>query len=190
MDVLTFISQLVSTLAWPAVVVGAMLFLRRELPQLVASLRKLRFKEVEVEFGEAAEQVAIETSSAVPLPKPDTKLSGENEQDVEAQLNSIADLSPRAAVLEAWLRVEAAAVALIRKRGANAVGPTPGPLRLRQALLQTNVLTPSQLGVYQSLHKLRNEAVHVPDAQFTSTAVAKYIQAALAMAAYLEDVSE
>jgi hypothetical protein len=61
---------------------------------------------------------------------------------------------------------------------------------LRQALLQADILAPSQLDAYGSLHKLRNEAVHAPDAQFTPTDVANYIQAALAMAAYPEIRSE
>ena len=50
MDWLTFISKLVEALAWPAVVVGVLLHLRKEFPSIVRSLRKLKFKDVELEF--------------------------------------------------------------------------------------------------------------------------------------------
>ena len=188
MDWLTFISKVIEALAWPSVVTGLLLYLRKDLPRLVTSLRKLKFKEMEVEFGEAAKKVAVETSAAVPLPGPDTKLAGGSERDVERQLLSIADLSPRAAILEAWLRIEAAAVAVIRKHGITTLNATPGPLRLREGLEQVGVLTPPQVAAYDSLRRLRNEAVHTPEAEFTPTAVANYIQAALSMAAYLEDM--
>lgn len=189
MDALTFIAKLVEALAWPGVVVGVLLYLRKDLPRLVASLRKLKFKEVEVEFGEAAKKVAVETTAAVPMPKPDAQLHGESERDVENRLKAIAELSPRAAILEAWLRVESAAVAVIRKHGATSLTSTPGPLRLREGLERAEVLTPPQVAAYEGLRRLRNEAVHTPDAEFTSSAVASYIQAALAMAAYLEDMA-
>ena len=190
MDTLTFITDLVSAIAWPAVAASVLFCVRKELPELVKSFRRLKIKDFEAEFGEAAEKVAFETNSAVPPPKPDAKIRGESERDVEAQLNDIAGISPRAAILEAWLRVETAAVALIQKSGATPVGQTPGPLRLRQALEEAGVLKPSQLKAYHSLHRLRNEAVHVPEARFSPTAVANYIKAALAMAAYLEGNSQ
>ncbi len=190
MDWLTFFSKVIEALAWPSVVGGLLLYLRKDLPKLVASLRKLKFKEMEVEFGEAAKKVAIETSAAVPLPGPDTKLSGESEEEIERQLRAIAELSPRAAILEAWLRVEAAAVSVIRKHGSISLNATPGPLRLREGLEVIGVLTPPQVAAYDSLRRLRNEAVHTPDAEFTPTAVANFIQAALSMAAYLEAMAQ
>lgn len=190
MDWLTFVSKVIEALAWPSVVAGLLLYLRKDLPRLITSLRKLKFKEVEVEFGEAAKKVAVATSAAVPLPGPDAKLAGENERDVERQLLAIADLSPRAAILEAWLRIEAAAVAIIRKHGHTTLNATPGPLRLREGLEAIGILTPPQVEAYDGLRRLRNEAVHTPDADFTASAISNYIQAALSMAAYLEDMAQ
>jgi hypothetical protein len=61
MDVLTFITKLVETLVWPGVGVGILLYVRKELPAILRSLRKLKFKDVEMEFGEAASSAPVRT---------------------------------------------------------------------------------------------------------------------------------
>ena len=65
----------------------------------------------------------------------------------------------------------------------------PAPMELRQALRRLEVLSRQQLTVFDSLRNLRNEAVHVPDAQFPREAVLSYIDSALTMAAYLESAA-
>lgn len=189
MDNLTFIAKIVETIAWPSVVVGVLFILRKELPSIVRALRKLRFKDVEIEFGEAAVALAAETKRVVPASKPDVKVMGELEESTSARLETIAELSPRAAILEAWLHVEAAAADLIRKQGAVSLTSAPGPLRIREGLRRAEVLTPPQEAAFEILRRLRNEAVHAADAEFTPIAVSSYIQSALAMAGYIEDMA-
>lgn len=189
MDWLTFLSKIVEALAWPAVVVGVLLYLRKEFPSIVRSLRKLKFKDVELEFGEEAIALAAETKRIVPAAKSDVKLLGQDEDAVVARLNSIAELSPRAAILEAWLLVEAAAADLIRKQSSMALTANPGPMRIREGLRRAEVLTPPQEAAFEHLRRLRNEAVHAPEAEFTAAAVAGYIESAVAMASYLEDMA-
>jgi hypothetical protein len=189
MDALTFIAKLVEALAWPLVVAGMLLYLRKELPTILRSLRKLKFKDVEMEFGEAAIALAVETRRVMPSPKPDLKVMGEPENGAADRLDAIAELSPRAAILEAWLMVESSAADLIRKRGASSLNSAPGPLRIKEGLRRAEVLTPPQEDAFEHLRRLRNEAVHAPDAQFTPAAVSSYIESALAMAAYLKDMT-
>lgn len=190
MDWLTFISKVVEALAWPAVVVGVLLYLRQEFPSIVRSLRRLKFKDVELEFGEAAKALAAETKRVVPAAGPDVKLLGQDESAVVARLGAIAELSPRAAILEAWLLVEAAAADLIRKQNPTSLTANPGPMRIREGLRRAEVLTPPQEAAFEHLRRLRNDAVHAPDAEFTSAAVASYIESAVAMAGYLEDMAQ
>jgi hypothetical protein len=190
MDWLTFISKLVEALAWPSVVVGVLLFLRNELPSIVRSLRKLKFKDVEMEFGEAAKALAAETKRAMPVTDQDFPVMGLSYNAVLSRLSDLADLSPRAAILEAWLLVEASAAEYLRKHHSAPRTPFPGPLRLLEGLRQAEVLTPPQEAAFEHLRRLRNDAVHTPDAEFTTIAVANYVESALAMAAYLEDMSQ
>jgi len=50
MDVYTFVSELVKALAWPATTVVLVLILRSPLVDLMRSLRKVKYKELEFEF--------------------------------------------------------------------------------------------------------------------------------------------
>lgn len=190
MDWLTFISKIVEAIAWPLVVVGVLIFLRKELPSIVRSLRKLKFKDIEMEFGEAARALAEETKRAVPASEK-AEDADDSYVDLEAvRLKSIADFSPRAAILEAWLQVERAAANFLRVRGDRGAGSNPGPLRILERLRSVGILTPPQEAAFEHLRQLRNLAVHAPDAEFTVDAAANYIDSALAMSGYLDDVAE
>lgn len=189
MDWLTFISKVIEALAWPGTVLAVLLVVRKELPAIARSLRRLKYKDVELEFGETAKAVATEIKEAVPPSRAGILLPGQSKPEAETRLEAIAELAPRAAILEAWLLVEAAAADVIQKKGLGGVSMYPGPLRLRESLQRGNILNNRQVSVFEELRRLRNEAVHVPDAQFTKAAVASYIEAALAMAAYLEQLA-
>lgn len=189
MDWLTFISKVIEAIAWPSVVVAVLLYLRKELPSIVKSLRKLKFKDMELEFGEAAIALAAETKRVVPAAKTGITIQGQDEETVVARLSTIAELSPRAAILEAWLLVEGAAADLLRNQRVTTLSANPGPMRIREGLRRAEVLTPPQEAAFERLRRLRNEAVHAPDAEFTGAAVAGYIQSAVAMAVYLEDIA-
>jgi hypothetical protein len=189
MDWLTFITKIVEALAWPGTVIVVLFLIRKELPEIARNLRKFKFKGVELEFGKAAEAVASEAKDAVPPGKGDIRLMGQPKEELAERLNSIAELAPRAAILEAWLQVETAAVDVIRKKSSPNLKSLPGPMRLRDSLTRIEVLNAKQLAVFENLRILRNEAVHLAEAQFTKASVANYIEAALAMAAYLEGIA-
>lgn len=190
MDWLTFISKIVEALAWPSVPIAVLLIIRKELPAIAKSLRRFKYKDVELEFGESAKAIASETKEVLPEPSNDVLLPSEPKTKAESRLEEIADIAPRAAILEAWLLVEAAAADVIQKKNLGNITNFPGPLRLRESLQKGNILNTRQLAVFEQLRKLRNDAVHVPDAQFTKEAAISYIQPALAMSAFLESLTE
>ncbi|WP_367189906.1 hypothetical protein [Burkholderia sp. Ed8] len=188
MDWLTFISKVIEAIIWPATIAACLFAVRKYLPAVSSSLRRIKYRDVEFEFGETARAVAAEVKETVPSSGQDTAIAGQSKFVLEAKLEEIAEISPRAAILEAWLQVEAAAVRMIRERGLGTVTSSPGPLRLLETLRKAGILNARQLSVFEELRLLRNEAVHGPDTQFTKPAVASYIESAIAMASYLEDL--
>lgn len=181
MDGLTFFSKLIESLAWPAIVVWLIWYLKEHLPWLVKSLRKVKFSGIEMEFEKQVEKLAAETQSAITTESPT--------EDAEiARLKQIADISPRAAVVEAWVRVETNAAEVIRQAG-HRMSNAPGPLRLLNSLQQLGVLTAPQVSALHHLRELRNMAVHGADMDVSAEAVSQYIVSAAAMAGYLEDTA-
>lgn len=182
MDGLTFFSKLIESLAWPAIVVWIIWYLKEHLPALARSLRKVKFSGIEMEFEKQAEKLAAETQSAIPAESP-------IEDPEIARLKQIADISPRAAIVEAWVRVETNAAEVVRQAGLR-VSNAPGPLQLLNSLKQLGVLTPPQVSAFNHLRELRNMAVHGTDMEVSAEAVSQYIVSAVAMAGYLEDTAD
>lgn len=189
MDCLTFLSKVIEAIAWPGTVIILLTVVRKELPAIAKSLRRFKYKDIELEFGAATQAIADEVKRAVPSPEKEVTLSGHPQAAAQARLESIAELAPRAAILEAWLQVEAAAADVIRTKGLAPLNSFPGPLRLREGLQKGGILNSRQVAIFEQLRALRNEAVHVPDAEFTKLGVASYIESAISMASYLEGLA-
>jgi hypothetical protein len=189
MDWLTFISKIIDSLAWPASIAFLFYLLRNDLPTIAKYIKKLKYKDLEMEFGESLKAVDKETKEAIPAVPDTIAISGQTLDQVKDRLNSIAELAPRSAILEAWLQVESAAVDVVRKKGISDFKSMPGPMRLRDYLIKGELLNKRQIAIFEQLRVLRNEAVHVADAEFTNEAVSHYISSALIMAAYLEEKS-
>ena len=60
MDKYTFISEITKALAWPATLIVVLLLLRKPLISLIPFMRKLKFKELEMEFSEQVQALKSE----------------------------------------------------------------------------------------------------------------------------------
>ena len=58
MDGFTFFSKLIESLAWPAIVVWLIWYLKEHLPALARSLRKVKFSGIDMEFEKQAKKLA------------------------------------------------------------------------------------------------------------------------------------
>jgi hypothetical protein len=157
-DWLTFIAELVKSLAWPAAGIAAVLVFRRPLLDLIPALRRLRFKEFEIEFGRElleAERRAILLGSST------TQGLLENEAAPQ-RLRQIASVSPSAAILEAWRDIEAAAVDVTSGRGVTVTG---GMWELFLALKKEALLNSTEFALLNSLRQLRNKIAHTPEGE-------------------------
>ena len=77
------------------------LCLQKPIQSLIPLIQRIRYKGVEIEFSERLAEVAAEVGKSPLL------VSGESE-DID-QIYTLADISPAAAVVEAWKRIELAA---------------------------------------------------------------------------------
>lgn len=85
--------------------------------------------------------------------------------------------------MEAWREVEdAARMAVAKHDKMQPVQPYVSPQKIRRALEDANVLTPSELGVFHELRSLRNQAVHAPDFVISQEAAREYVEVATRLA--------
>jgi hypothetical protein len=183
MDMPTFIIELLKVAAWPVVVGGGLVLLRREIKAVVGSLTRLKYKSFEAEFGRQAAEVRSEAEEMVQLPAA---------QEAAARLPTdmllrLLDVSPSAAVMEAWRRIENAAREAAIRRGALQVQTgTPSAAKLGSALASNQVLSADHLALYHDLRGLRNQAAHLSDSVVSRKAAIDYIDAAQRLVSALE----
>lgn len=165
MDFLSFIAAIADALAWPVSLLIALFMMRKPIADLLPSLRRLKYKDLEVDFGKELEKIeavmdTVEENNnqgrelpveiqPEPLPKTRTEL-----------LKKIAELSPNSAILESWRNVERTLDFYFNSRGIER--PRSGQSILRSLDYDPN-FPPQLVSAYQELRLLRNRAAHAQE---------------------------
>jgi hypothetical protein len=183
MDWFQFTASVISSLAWPAVVLAVVILLRRPLAGLLPLLRRFKYKDLEVEFDREVRELRDEAAVALrPL-----SAAAPPKLPEQGSLLQLASVAPRAAVVEAWLLVESAARRAIEVRGVGreTEQPVSGP-QLTRALMQTEALDNAARAVFDRLRMLRNQAGHSPHFAIGEESAREYAELALALVRRLE----
>lgn len=170
------IVKLVEILVWPVTVVVLLYLLRKDLSGLLSRLASLKYKDVEAIFRDElrqaeaqAEHIRTGETQAEPTAPPKT---------IYEQLLRVADISPRAAIAEAWRYVEAAAVKATQTAGLELPGALPVNHLVRH-LVQAGLFSDNAVVLFDRLRRLRNEAVHSSDFALDQDEAQRYINLAL-----------
>jgi hypothetical protein len=179
MGILNFIASIVGSLAWPSFALAMVLFLRKPLRDLIPLLQRLKYKDLEVEFGRRVEEVRAELPQTVRQVLPGPEMGA---------IAKLAEISPRSAVLESWLNVEQTALETANRFGANL-----GPSQTYQAikfLERSDKMDRSLVSLLRDLRGLRNQAAHTPDFALGKAAALQYAESAYDLSHYFRNVSD
>lgn len=157
MDWMQFVSALVSAIAWPAAVVTVVCLLKGPILGLIPKIRSFKYGELHVDLTEALQSLQAELPAA---PKSDAQPEAP-QVELSVPLR-IAAVSPRAGMIAAWLEVEGALNAVLKREWLDSSPhelPREKLERLREA---GHVNGPTYRAVLRTF-KLRNEAVHMLD---------------------------
>jgi len=168
MGILDFFASLVDSLAWPVVVVCCVYILRAPAGKLLGRVSKLKYGELEAEFQERLSKIE-------PIQGGDTKGIIQEKNITAISLEDLSEVSPRAAVLEAWIIVEKATSAFCEANGLPANPSFQGLFRFAKE--KDLNIEPFQTA-YQELRLLRNKAAHAYDSDITPTTAKQYIKTA------------
>jgi len=151
-----FLAEIIGSLVWPATVIFAIFRLRDPLVRLLPKLRFLRYKGLELDFGEELKKVETEVSK---LPLPDRPALQPFDEASEQRFRDVADLSPNYAVFEAWINVERALKELAKSSG-HEFRRGSSPIYLTRVLRQREVIDQQTASLLDELRVLRNLAIH------------------------------
>lgn len=184
MDALTFISEIIKSLAWPAAVVSLVIMLKKPIAQLIPLLRKLKYKELEMEFSKEIAELKAEAS----VPISSVGQSTSTQTSPANRLLQLVNFSTRAAIMEAWLEVEAAATEVASSFWNE---PPSDTLRnypkLGEYLLQCQVIDKKQLEIFNKLRQLRNKAAHAEELNLSESDAKSYIELASALVTHIKN---
>ena len=169
-----FLAQIVDSLAWPITVLILVIMLRSPLSELIPLLKKLKYKEFEVEFDRELDAISQATSEAKQEAEvPYIEMEPGYIEYMEATIVS----APRAAIMESWIRLENTVIETTRRYLLPENERIHLPTALH-ALLASNAVSESNIKLIYDLRALRNKAVHELDFSITEKEARKFVDAA------------
>ena len=176
MDALTFIAELAKAGAWPLVTVVVVLIFRSELRKLLGRIRKGKVGSAEFEFEQEMQALAATVPNVPSAPPPSEK--------VERAIDN-----PRAAILEAWVRLEKAARHLAFEHRLFEPSQGHNISAITRALAKSNLVSGEDLSLFNELRNARNYAVHEITFSPSPESVLNYTQLAAELEERLRNVT-
>lgn len=158
-----YIVKIIDSLAWPIAIIWLGYVFRSKIRQLISRMSHLKYKDIEAKFEKELKEAEMEAN--VLKSKINKKWENAYARGLFTQyeqLERIAEVSPRAAILEAWIDVEAAVSAASENAGIGIRLPI-NYSRLVKKLVSMGKIPEEVLPLYSRLLKLRNEAAHTQD---------------------------
>jgi len=103
-------ARILEVFVWPATIIAIVIMFRASIKQLILKLSSLRYGGVELEFSKELQEVESK-AQALELPSPQALRDLEEPITITSsyeRLFELASYSPRAAITEAWIRLEGA----------------------------------------------------------------------------------
>ena len=182
-SVLGFISQIISSLAWPMTLLTCVLLLKRHLLALIPLVRTVKYSDVEIRFGQEVAELNRTTDIADLPPQ-----QGNPKQNQWESLSRLAEVRPRTAIRSAWGQVESSIRELAKKKNTEITDAAEGmPMVIGAILLNQGVLTSQQYELMQKLRMLYHEAERAEPDTITTDSAAEYVGLALRLAASIDE---
>ena len=155
------IFKFLGSLGWPAAIVIAVWLFREKLNALLPLLR-MKYKDLDVSFRlDQAEKEAAQ----IPPPPPSPYL--ERTPEEKSKFEQVAEISPRAAILEARAELEDAVKTVAVKLGRLSSNmKSPSMTVAIRALRNSRVISPETSALLDDLRVVGNSAAHGVDTDF------------------------
>jgi hypothetical protein len=194
MDALTAFVDLVKALAWPATLFAIVWLLRKVIKALISSIHegKIKYGDLELIVKRDLEQArqSIKTIQAQPEGLA-LRAPQESSKELEiSDLVSLAQIAPRAAVIEAWTRLEAAGAEFVQKHGPSDLPGQRSPVTFGEVLRRHDLIPSEVKNAIQKLRDIRNRTVHSPEFQPSVEDAEEYVLLSMAVIEDLRRIRE
>ena len=184
--------EIIKAIVWPATLVWILHYFKGDLRSLLERINKLKYKEAEANFEREVSKVhakAKEIGKKTEGKKLIAKAENKEELDARDQLYRIAQISPRAAIVEAWRHLEDKINNIGPKYGLEARGYA-SEKQILEKLKRENKLDEEFLVLYAGLRELRNRSAHKPEFSFSQESAEEYIDTIFELNEEIESIDK
>lgn len=164
MDALEFIASIVDSLAWPAAIAALVLILQAPLRGLLRDLTRLRYGDVEMNFGREVRELEDRAKAAgLHLPKKAAQTTPglPDSSQIIADATRLASEFPGPAVGLAWTAVEHELMQAVMRLAISAdYPPYNAPIKNIELLYKEGHLDGDSRSLLDRMRRLRNAAMH------------------------------
>lgn len=141
MDLLTFLSNIIDSLAWPGVIITTLWIFRQPLSQLIDAIRNAKFK---YEKGGISIEGELNTVRE--------KAPSIVEQEPPEDIRNLAISSPVKAIDKSWHDLEASATT------AASISTSVPPIKIADTLIDQKILTQSEAEAFYKMYEIQEAA--------------------------------
>ncbi|MFK5913250.1 MAG: hypothetical protein QM484_02670 [Woeseiaceae bacterium] len=174
--------DLLNVVIWPVTVLIVIFLMRNPLKNLLPHIDKVKYKDFELYFKKQLEQVEEEIRKDQVI---EVKLPSSNPEIIR-----LIDVSPSAAIIESWKKLELAAINKVKQLAPKDVKYRNPEKRPIDYLEYTGALIPSSVRAIRELRNLRNQSVHSDDIVVSKDMAKEFSSVAIAISNQIESITE
>jgi uncharacterized protein YutE (UPF0331/DUF86 family) len=162
MDALQFLAAVINSLAWPLTTVALVFVLREPVNRVLTALTRLKYKDLELDFGRELKKIEEKAKAIEVLPAPTAKVVGGPKEPYELleEAERLAPEFPEPAVAVAWSAIEDSLWKAVERLTSTTTFRGKPASKTIQELLQREAIDRETIDVLNRMRNLRNEAVH------------------------------
>lgn len=184
-EILEFIVEILKIISWPVVVLIIAIIFRKPIIQIIESLSYIRYKDFEAYFRRELSEIESKAQSVV-LPS----ISDQIKQVEFNDLYQLASISPRASIMEAWIKIEKEILDAARRLSINIPYGKIPLTQIIESLISKNVINKDFEIIYHKLRDLRNKAAHASDFELDYAEAERYIKLAFRIVQKLKSIEQ
>ncbi len=176
------LERIINILAWPVTIIISLLILRAPLSELIPTLKKLKYKDLELEFEKEANKILAEAERDLPeLSESSTKDS----EKVTQAFFSRPTVAPVRQIIESWQDIETR----IRILAEHHKIDTGNSIKsLVQSLQDSNLIPQEAAKIILDLSALRNKVAHADEKVITADLAHTFKASVVRVASTLKQV--
>lgn len=176
--------KIVDSLAWPIAAIWLGYIFRGEIKNLLERVSTLKYKDLEADFRDTLVEVETEAKKITAQDSDPSSMSDQNNERYY-RLMRLSEISPRAAILEAWIEVESELFKLCDR--ASFRTHNKNGFALVRDMVANDILPENIIPLIDGLRKMKNDAVHLPEFGFDDTGK-RYLSVAIGISKMLETI--